>query len=69
MTIEPCATQLTICTDDPGATEAEYKAKGWHTGSLYVLRFYPSMQENLADPKQYALSFWRPLAERQPNLL
>lgn len=65
---EPSPTQLLVPTNDPGACEAEHKARGWNVGNLYVLKFYPSMQQDLIERTLYAMSFWRAEAEKQPEL-
>ena len=53
---EPAPNHVVVPTSDPGATEAEYRAKGWFVGNCYAGKFYPT----LCDGHLWAVSFWRP---------
>jgi len=58
-----------ICTNDPGACEAEWRAKGFVPMNLYVLRFYPRLIEDLSHRTLYALQFFRQQQDPQRELL
>ena len=57
--------KLIAQTNDPGATEAEWTARGFRVQSLYARPFHPA----LCGDCLWALSFWRPETVDQPELL
>jgi hypothetical protein len=60
--------RLTVFTNHPDES-LNPDPKVWTLSHMLVMRFYPGMQESLIDRKLYAIRFWRPEPEKQPNLL
>jgi hypothetical protein len=56
---------IVIPTNDPGATEAEYRALGWNCCDLLARPWHI----DLCRGKQWAIRFWRPEPLQQRNLI
>lgn len=56
---------IVVPTNDPGATEAEYRARGWNCCDLLAAPWH----RELCDGKRWALRMWRPEPPQQPELL
>ena len=54
-----------VPTDDPGATEREYEARGFKVEQIYVGKHNPGKCGGCL----YAIRFWRPAPPEQPDLI
>ena len=57
----------TVLTNDPSEPPPPADPP-WRLIGLWVLKFHPTMNDP-DNPKLYALRYWRPEPEKQPNLL
>ena len=56
---------IVVPTNDPGGTEAEYRALGWKCCDLLAAPWH----REICEGKQWAVRFWRPAPTKQPELL
>ena len=62
---QPNPNVIIVPTDDPGATETEYRARGWKCCDLLARPWHIE----LCRGKQWAIRFWKPETAQQPDLL
>ena len=61
--------RLTVFTNDMRECPA-LEAQGWRLSDIIILKFYPKLQPDLLDPKQYLVKYWRPAPQlKQDELL
>lgn len=56
---------IIVPTDDPGKTEAEYRAQGWIPANLYAAPFY----QRYCEGRRWAIQFWKPEQPEQRELI